>query len=193
MHHAILFLGERAEVDKKIDSLGLKLLGNPDVFIVDKESIGIDDARLLSERALEKAFGDEKFFILKIQRITNEAQNALLKTLEDPTPGTHFVLSAKEAGIFLPTLLSRLQIERVGGELEDSEAKKFLKKGIKQRLDYAKKFSASLPDFLDSLLLELRKKGVSLKQLDEVMGFRNYARDNSVQARLILEHLALVI
>jgi DNA polymerase III subunit delta' len=41
------------------------------------------------------------------QESAQEAANALLKTLEEPSPGTHFVLTSSEPGRLLPTLRSR--------------------------------------------------------------------------------------
>lgn len=197
MHHAILLIGERDEVeahlDKLFNGLNVKTVGNPDVFVYELESFGVDEAREVGEHSVTKAFGSKKFFILRAQKFTAEAQNALLKTFEDPTPNTHFVLTARDTGIFLPTLISRMEVVRVGGELEENEAKKFLKKSLKSRLEYAKKFDGALVDLLDSLLLELKKGGSTLTQLKEVLDMRSYARDTAALPRLILEHLALVL
>jgi len=41
------------------------------------------------------------------QESAQEAANALLKTLEEPAPGTHFILTSSEPGRLLPTLRSR--------------------------------------------------------------------------------------
>ncbi|MEK7194625.1 MAG: hypothetical protein AAB660_02980 [Patescibacteria group bacterium] len=206
MHHATLFVGEQREADAGIDSvfkfLGVKTLGNPDIFVIDTDVFVVDDARALGERAVEKAFGEKKFFIIKAEKFTPEAQNALLKTFEDPVPNTHFLISAREENIFLPTLLSRMHVERVGGELdENNEVKKFLKKTLKQRIDFAKKFAdekdergaGALSEFLDSLMLELRASGTKVETLKKISTLREYTRDSSAMPRVILEHLALVI
>lgn len=42
--------------------------------------------------------------------MTDQAQNALLKSLEEPSRGTHFILIAREASLVLPTIRSRCQI-----------------------------------------------------------------------------------
>ncbi len=206
MHHAVLFVGERTQTDAHIEQVfkefGISILGNPDVFVVNTDVFSVDDARALGERAIEKAFGEKKFFVVKAEKYTPEAQNALLKTFEDPVASTYFLISTRETSIFLPTLLSRMHVERVEGELEENnEVKKFLKKTLKQRIDFAKKFAdekeergaGALSEFLDSLMSELRAGGAKLDVLKKISTLRKYARDSSAMPRLILEHLALII
>jgi DNA polymerase III, gamma/tau subunits len=206
MHHAVLYIGEKKQTNSHIESLfvelGIKTLGNPDIFLIETDVFSVEDARALSERSIEKAFGERKFFIIKAEKFTREAQNALLKTLEDPVPNTHFILSAREVGMFLPTIISRLHIEVVDGDsTEESDVKKFLKKTLKQRIDFAKKFAderdergaGALAHFLDSLIYTLRESGASTQVLKKVLVLRTYARDTAVMPRLVLEHLALVV
>lgn len=206
LHHAYLLVGEREEADKYIEDVfkaeDINSHGNPDVFVIEQSVFGVDDARVLGDRAVEKAFGKEKVFVIHAEKFTTEAQNALLKTLEDPTPNTHFFISAREAQILLPTLLSRLYQVRVGGELEkNKEVEKFLTKTLKQRIDFAKKFAdereergaGALAEFLDSLLLKLRSEGAPLETQKKILILRTYARDSAAMPRLILEHLALVL
>ena len=206
LHHAYLLVGEREEADEYLKNLfaeeGVNPVGNPDVFLHELDVFGVDDARELAQRAIEKAFGEKEVFVIRAEKFTSEAQNALLKTLEDPTPNTHFFLSARESNIFLPTLLSRLHQVRVGGELgKNKEVERFLTKTPKQRIDFAKRFAdereergaGALAEFLDSLLLKLRSDGAPLSTQKKVLELRIYARDSGAMPRLILEHLALVL
>ncbi len=207
-HHAYLLIGERGEVDKYLESIfddaGLSPVGNPDVFVLEQSVFGVDDARAISERAPQRAFGTKKVFVIHAEKFTSEAQNALLKTIEEPTENTHFFISAREPQIFLPTLLSRLHEVRVGGELmKNKEVEKFLTNPIAKRLNFAKSFAdevkddergaGALAEFLDSLLLKLRTDGAPLLTQKKILTLRTYARDSSAQPRLILEHLALVL
>lgn len=207
-HHAYLLIGERAEADTFLSDLfvkvGVATLGNPDFYVLEQSVFGVDDSRDLSERAIERAFGERKVFVIHAEKFTPEAQNALLKTLEEPVPNTHFFISTREANIFLPTLLSRLHHVRVGGELEEAkEVSKFLQKTPKQRVDFAKKFAdevkdgergaGALAEFLDQLLHKLREDGAPLETQRRVLEVRAFARDSAAQPRLILEHLALVL
>jgi DNA polymerase III subunit delta' len=62
---------------------------------------------MAEEHFLKPVSGDRKIFIIKAFSITHEAQNSLLKTLEDPVPGTGFILLIPCADRLLPTLRSR--------------------------------------------------------------------------------------
>jgi DNA polymerase III delta prime subunit len=205
-HHAYLLLGDRGEADSHIESLfaslGMNPVGNPDVFVLESDVFSVDDARELGIKAVSKAFGERKVFVIHAQKFTPEAQNALLKTLEDPVPDTHFIITAREAQMFLPTLLSRMHHVRLSGEAEESsEVKRFLKKNPKQRIDFAKKFAdekeergaGALAEFIDALLLTLKEEGAPAETLKRVLAVRSYARDSAAMPRLIIEHLALVL
>ena len=47
--------------------------------------------------------------IVDAERMGTVAQNAFLKLLEEPQPGTHFILLSKAARLLLPTIRSRVQ------------------------------------------------------------------------------------
>lgn len=203
-HHAYLFIGAPDEGRKHFASfleiLGVEKNNNPDVFTFELETFGIDDARHLSALSAEKAFGSKKVFLLSPQRFTLEAQNALLKTLEEPSPETHFFLVTRERGTLLPTLLSRVQIleMRRGNSEEQSElGDKFLTLDLTRRLNFAKEFSESgesLPAFLDRILLLVRTRGgASADVLRQLLEFRRLSDGQSASGRLILEHLSFII
>ncbi len=198
MHHAYLIIGAPTLGEEFLLSFfednDIVQEGNPDVYHFKEEVFDIADARALVERSIEKAFGTKKVFIITSARFTPQAQNALLKTFEEPIAHTHFFILARERELFLPTLLSRMQVVRLNGDDEvNPKVEKFLSLSLSKRLDFAKKFEGSLPDFLDSLLLVLKRQDASLDVLKKVFAVRIFASDPAAQARLILEHLALVI
>ncbi|NLO73995.1 MAG: DNA polymerase III subunit gamma/tau, partial [candidate division WS1 bacterium] len=83
-----------------------------DVIEIDAASHrGIDDIRELREKVkYGPAEGRVKVYILdEAHQLTNEASNALLKTLEEPPAHSYFVLATTEAHKFLPTIMSRCQ------------------------------------------------------------------------------------
>ena len=59
-------------------------------------------------------------------RMTVQAQNALLKSLEEPEPGHVFILTAESAGALLPTIASRCQCFKLT-PLNDTQMTAFLK------------------------------------------------------------------
>ncbi len=130
--------------------------------------------------------------------MTHEAQNALLKTLEEPTSHTHIFLIIREKELLIPTLLSRMCVVETGKLSEEKEENsiKFLKFSLKERVTFAKEFSDrgfSLPIFLDSLLTCLRAAGSEHEKLKKVQAVRRFADGTSISARLILEHLSFVV
>lgn len=86
---------------------------HPDVIYVrpEKKSIGVDEIR---EQVLETAglkpyrFACKIYIIEHADTMTVQAQNALLKTLEEPPAYVRFLLLAERAEAFLPTILSRV-------------------------------------------------------------------------------------
>ncbi len=72
-------------------------------------SIKIDDIRdildMLSRHGLEE--GARVVVIEEAGRLTPQAQNALLKSLEEPLGSTHFILTTSAERALLPTILSR--------------------------------------------------------------------------------------
>ena len=106
-----------------IDKLGsypyFKLLSSPD-----NKNISIDSVReithFLSLRTTSRTDIARIVVIEHAQLLTGQAQNALLKTIEEPPAGTVILLTApSELGI-LPTILSRVQ--KIALQLPDSSA-----------------------------------------------------------------------
>jgi hypothetical protein len=218
IHHAYLLVGENSVAEEFIHSFwldnGLKLSGSPDFFVFKEVLFGIDEARSLAETASRKAFVEKKVFFIAPERITREAQNALLKTFEDPYEDTHFFLCVREEELIIPTLRSRMQVLRTlrsdlnsdlpagkagsQGPTFDAklDAKKFLSLPLKDRLNFAKKFADSeknLSVFLDDLLTLLRSDVAKSGALNKIYQVRRYSDDRAASSRLILEHLSLVL
>jgi hypothetical protein len=201
-HHAYLLLGDKASsrsrFESYLDTLGMKRQGNPDLFVYETEAFGIDEARALRDRAQDKSFGDKKVFGIFTSKITLEAQNALLKTFEEPYEKTYFFIAVREEGILIPTLRSRMELVRISrseSQTKESESEQFLKMSVKERMNFSKKFSdneGDLASFLDNLLIVMKKRNQG-GILPKVLNTRRYAHDRSVSRRLILEHLATVL
>jgi DNA polymerase-3 subunit delta' len=95
-------------------------------------SHGIASVRLLQRRGiLTSVEGGRRVFIigeadrLVSQESSPEAANALLKLLEEPPPGSLFVLTTVDAQRLLPTIRSRAVLLRVGG-VADADVRAFL-------------------------------------------------------------------
>jgi DNA polymerase III subunit delta' len=93
---------------------------------------GIASVRLLQRQAaLTSVEGGARVFIigeadrLVSQESSQEAANALLKLLEEPPPGSLFVLTTVDAQRLLPTIRSRAVLLRLGG-VPDPDVRGFL-------------------------------------------------------------------
>ncbi|MBI2673716.1 MAG: hypothetical protein HYX23_00325 [Candidatus Zambryskibacteria bacterium] len=200
--HANLLIGTPEEAESYLrsfcHSLNIRLSNNPDFFVFRTETFGIDEARELKLLSSRKTITLGKIFLIAPERLTLEAQNALLKTFEDPIPNTRFFLSVREEGLVAPTLRSRMQVFRVPkSPISDStDAETFLTSSLTNRLIFAKEFAdeeKNLSVFLDLLLLLLRKKSEMCKFAEKVYAIRRLIGDSNMASRLILEHLSLVL
>ena len=90
----------------------IKIGNSPDVFEIDAASNrGIDDIRELRENVrYAPASSRYKIYIIdEVHRLTNEAFDALLKTLEEPPPHVIFMFATTEPQNLPATILSRTQ------------------------------------------------------------------------------------
>jgi DNA polymerase-3 subunit delta' len=87
--------------------------GHPNLLHIVPEThfLRIDEVRSLKEELSLKAFSDRPRVALLVpaDRMTTQAANALLKTLEEPPPGTHLLLIAHRVSQVMPTIVSRCQ------------------------------------------------------------------------------------
>jgi DNA polymerase-3 subunit delta' len=90
-----------------------------DVLVVEPEESGavkIDQVREAIERTAYRPFeGRRRMVIINdAHEVVEPAQNALLKTLEEPPATSSFILVTSRPGVLLPTVRSRCQILRFG-------------------------------------------------------------------------------
>jgi len=106
---------------------------HPDFVVIKSEgSIGIDSSRMIAKEISEHPYENDRRVILidNAERMTIEAANAFLKTLEEPPPHNHFfIITSSEREIpmtirsrctrvvFAP--LSRQQLERYFTDMEN--------------------------------------------------------------------------
>lgn len=85
------------------------------INIIEKKetaTIGIDRIKeVISQASRSTLTGKLKaYIIVEAHRLTEEAQNALLKLLEEPPDDTIFVLTTNNVDLILPTVVSRCQV-----------------------------------------------------------------------------------
>src|SRR3989338_4642263 len=178
-------------------------------------SLGIDVVRqLLKNSQLTPFKGSHRLIIIRdINKATREAQNALLKFLEESLPSTVIILLSDNLQNILPTVVSRCQIikEKTNHKKNNIKNKDFksiflklLAANIKQRLSYVQKeilqrqdayiFVKNLTDLLESELttsthplLDPLETARLLKKVSSASRFL----DNNVNYKLVLDILLL--
>src|SRR5919197_1840720 len=104
---------------------------HPDVLIVapgDSGSIKIEQVREVIDRAAYRPFEGKRRVVIidDADALMPQAQNALLKTLEEPTSSSVFILVTSRPDVLLPTVRSRcirLTFAQSGADDGDEEAR----------------------------------------------------------------------
>jgi DNA polymerase III delta' subunit len=124
---------------------------HPDYHVISKEHIryhdktgkskGIDLSihvirpELIEPAGRKAVMGRGKMFVIEQADLMNpQAQNSLLKTLEEPAGRTLIVLLTDQSGALLPTIRSRCQLVRFAALDEDLVKKELQRRGIDSQL-----------------------------------------------------------
>jgi DNA polymerase III, delta subunit len=114
----LLIIGERAHVMEKIVRFfsvekNRTLSTDSDVHMFTEATCTIDDVRALKLWVqTNPQYSESKLLILAPELFLREAQNALLKTLEEPSGNTQIIILAKKESDVLTTILSRALVYR---------------------------------------------------------------------------------
>ncbi len=101
--------------------------------VIPSPSIGIEEVRNIQKIFSVKPYGEKNRLVIlyQMEKATVEAQNALLKILEEPPNDTYLLLTAGNKENLLPTILSRCQVIKqlnAAGDLSNfDKTEKFLK------------------------------------------------------------------
>jgi DNA polymerase-3 subunit delta' len=124
------------------------------------QDLGIDVIRsfLIAPAYRSGSRGRGKVFVvLEAELMSRDAQNALLKTLEEPPPLTTIILIAERAEEMLPTTLSRCSIVRFGPLPRDFVVGRLVEKNIAKQ---EAQFWAAFTDGSLGRALELADRGM---------------------------------
>jgi DNA polymerase III delta prime subunit len=179
--------------------------GNPDLYLRSYRSFGIDDARDLRERAQRRALTREgRIFAIFAPGMTTDAQNALLKVLEEPPAGAVFFMVVPSPHTLLPTLRSRVQTLSIDAP-KDSIADEFLSATPAKRIEMLKDIYEHDEDdgrdmgkvvaFLQSLEERFGNETPSREKTDGLAAIyraRKYIGDKGSLLKALLEQMALL-
>lgn len=167
-------------------------------FVFDK--LKVDHAREISRATENRNNGNERrFYFVSFNAGTHEAQNALLKTLEEPAIGTSFILLVPSTDILLETIRSRC----ITLVLDTKERSRylFLKTPYKDRLEHIKtllldkallgsfytELEQEIADYIERQDTDVREN----KALALVFNYKHLIMNHSVSSKYLLEELAL--
>lgn len=160
--------------------------------------MGIDEVRALSYEAYLTPMSNEKrTFVIAYAQLTIEAQNALLKLLEEPPKTAHFYIIVDREELLLPTVRSRLALlAREDIHVPDTEYQTFFDSSISERLaQIADRMTKKDDVWARAIIRAIEEKAYATKNmpvltaLDEL---RQFYDTQGASRKMILEHLALM-
>lgn len=201
-----LYIGDDLEkrlaaVKVEIEKIGLKN-PHPDLlFFEDAQKLGVKEAKEVLEHLSLKPYSANfrGVVLISAQNLTSDAQNALLKILEEPPPKGVIILSATSENKLLGTVLSRCQVIQLNGGQSifvnqfESEIERLFGLSLEERfklieeLEQREEFLKCLINFTSKRL----KEDLSLTHFAKVLlEAEKYANQNG-NIRAILEYLML--
>lgn len=185
--HSYMFVGVEGigkllfakEFANNILNSEISLKNNPDFALIepDGNTIKINQIREFTKKVYEKPINSEKkvFIINDSECMTKEAQNALLKTLEEPPQYIVIILIAKNKDLFLPTIKSRCT-EILFKKLNNEDVLKILKGKYNLEVDET---VLKIANGSVSKTLNLLQDNCNYEKIDKV--FSNIENINLVQ------------
>jgi len=191
----------------------------PDIFIINREkgekSIGISQTREGTNFLREKPFSYRKKFLIifDAEKMTVQAQNSLLKTLEEPPSQSEIILSAKTYNFILNTIVSRCRLIDLKERKSENEnyrtentvmpsLEEIIKMEPGKRLDICPEISKEekedVIEMLEKWVEESReamlrnpKNTSAPKNISKIIEVKNDLENSNVNVRLSLESLVL--
>lgn len=103
-------------------------------LVAQKNSLGVDDVRYAND-FLQKTAYLEKFktvLIESAETMTQQAMNALLKTLEEPSDNSVIILLTNDSEILLPTIISRCRVLNIRPAVGEALISQLKEQNIKE-------------------------------------------------------------
>lgn len=215
LHHFYLIEGQGKnaveELCAALRERGALLPDTSNALIQTYETILVGDTELLRSHASFKNSGEHaQLIIISTLAITHEAQQALLKVLEEPHTGVHFFFIIPRIEEVLLTIRSRAHVLDVVGNsgIDLVDAKKFIALSKKERLEYVGKLVKGHDDdessgalrhhatqFISALQTTLHENPENLKKyknvLTDTINATGYLANRGASVKMILEHIAL--
>lgn len=184
---------------------GIVREGNPDFFVVEEDSLGIDTVRGLHEKlSYRSQTGKKKIAVLSLRTLRSEAANAFLKLAEEPPEDTHLFLLIESREKLLPTLQSRFFFVMGDAQQKSTIGKDFLALSTPARLEFVKKLLDAIKDekkekkeavdLFDAVLREVGQKKTpeNAATLKRILAMREFLETPGASLKMLLESLCLL-
>jgi len=194
----------REEAEKIFEELKISKF---DISVFESEkAIGIPDIREIQKKIYLKPFKSEIKAVLidSSNGITTEAQNALLKTLEEAPEDTIIIILIPNLEEILPTIISRCKVlsfdSSFNSEIEQGDLNILINGKLSERMKLAQDLSKDKNEalsFLEGSIFSFRTKLLSspdknlLNSTKTLQKYYSIIKSTNVNLRLALENLFL--
>ncbi|MCA9366009.1 hypothetical protein KC722_00335 [Candidatus Kaiserbacteria bacterium] len=191
-HHAVLLLATDISTAPLPEAIQTQSV---DVQHTVVENFGIDDARTLIAAAATRPIElQQKIFVVAFSTATSEAQNALLKLLEEPPVTSRFYLVVPHETVLIETVRSRLSVPDTRTSTKSPVALEFLAMSYQERMQtIATKAKEKDTLWMRSVLHGIEVIASASKDLmhPAVALCARYADIRGASRKMLLEDLAL--
>lgn len=200
-------VGALEDLVVRLEKDGLIDAASPDLFARVYRSFGVDDAADVRARARTKPVASSRrVFAIAASSMSSEAQNSLLKTLEEPVADAVFFLLVPSPEMLLATVRSRTRTFELESTAEGGlvDANEFLASPVAKRLEMLKPLYEHDDDGRDiggviGFLGDLERTFArAARSADNIAGLhaiyraRKYAGDRGSLLKALLEQVALL-
>lgn len=187
----------QSEIEKILTNLNLSQNHPNTLWFTEEEKLGIGESRKIQEFLSLKPYQgkDQAVVLLASENLTLDAQNALLKTLEEARDHVSLILGVSSENQLLPTIVSRcktINLQQYSTSDVDQKYQEEIGKLLKSNMEERFKFIEKLEDkesFLFALTAYFRQKW-NTDFLKDLLKAEKWAKQN-VNIRAILEYLML--
>jgi len=159
-------LKNKLNISEEIQSVNINTISKPE----GKESIGIGEVNELAAWAYRKSTELRLLIIEKADILTDQAQNSLLKLIEEPPENILAILVTSNPNLTLPTILSRCLV--IKGE--DVDSQKFEKSTI---LNFIKANYLERSRIIDKMISEDMKRNLASEFIEEILKLKLENKD----------------
>ncbi|MEK7613844.1 MAG: hypothetical protein AAB439_03175 [Patescibacteria group bacterium] len=171
-----------------------------DTHCTTHDVFGVDEARAVLSFALLKPLGGKKYIAIASNQMTEEAQHALLKLVEEGKGSSVFFFMVPHGAFILPTLISRgvvLKVTDQSTEVHD-RGESFLRMSYAERLAFAEQLTKNhdregARNLVRSLLTLSKIKKFSPALVRDLLEADQYLKLTGSSVKGVVGHLALVL